>query len=181
MTSPLLSVRDLTVSFRGGAEEAVRGVSFDLRRGEVLGRVGESGSGKSLTALAVLGLPPGGARVSGSVRLDGTELVGAPPRELDRVRGRRIAMVFQDPLSAFTPVYRIGEQLAEAVRVHTPVSKAVAAERAVELLDLVGIPEPRRRAEAFPHEFSGGMRQRAMIAMAVAHDPDVLLADEPTT
>ncbi|MFJ4418566.1 dipeptide ABC transporter ATP-binding protein [Streptomyces sp. NPDC088925] len=181
MTSPLLSVRDLTVSFRGGAEEAVRGVSFDLRRGEVLGLVGESGSGKSLTALAVLGLPPGGARVSGSVRLDGTELVGAPPRELDRVRGRRIAMVFQDPLSAFTPVYRIGEQLAEAVRVHTPVSKAVAAERAVELLDLVGIPEPRRRAEAFPHEFSGGMRQRAMIAMAVAHDPDVLLADEPTT
>ncbi|MDT0412458.1 ABC transporter ATP-binding protein [Streptomyces sp. DSM 41979] len=181
MTSPLLSVRDLTVSFRGGAEEAVRGVSFELRRGEVLGLVGESGSGKSLTALAVLGLPPGGARVSGSVRLDGTELVGAPSRELDRVRGRRIAMVFQDPLSAFTPVYRIGEQLAEAVRVHTPVSKAVAAERAVELLDLVGIPEPRRRAEAFPHEFSGGMRQRAMIAMAVAHDPDVLLADEPTT
>ncbi|EFG64937.1 peptide ABC transporter, ATP-binding protein [Streptomyces sp. SPB074] len=181
VTSPLLSVRDLTVSFRGGAEEAVRGVSFDLRRGEVLGLVGESGSGKSLTALAVLGLPPGGARVSGSVRLDGTELVGAPSRELDRVRGRRIAMVFQDPLSAFTPVYRIGEQLAEAVRVHTPVPKAVAAERAVELLDLVGIPEPRRRAEAFPHEFSGGMRQRAMIAMAVAHDPEVLLADEPTT
>ncbi|WP_433341122.1 dipeptide ABC transporter ATP-binding protein [Streptomyces sp. CA-253872] len=181
MTSPLLSVRDLTVSFRGGAEEAVRGVSFDLARGDVLGLVGESGSGKSLTALAVLGLPPGGARVSGSVRLDGTELVGAPSRELDRVRGRRIAMVFQDPLSAFTPVYRIGEQLAEAVRVHTPVPKAKAAERAVELLDLVGIPEPRRRAEAFPHEFSGGMRQRAMIAMAIAHDPDVLLADEPTT
>ncbi|MET9697232.1 ABC transporter ATP-binding protein [Streptomyces sp. NPDC006529] len=176
---PVLTVTDLEVDFDG--VPAVRGVGFSLARGEVLGLVGESGSGKSATALAVLGLLPAHAAVRGSVRLGPTELVGAPDAELSAVRGKRIGMVFQDPLSAFTPVYRIGDQIAEAVRAHQDVSRARARARAVELLDLVGIPEPALRAQAFPHEYSGGMRQRAMIAMAMANDPDVLLADEPTT
>ncbi|MET3984670.1 ABC transporter ATP-binding protein [Streptomyces sp. PvR034] len=175
----VLSVTDLEVDFDG--VPAVRGVSFSLARGEVLGLVGESGSGKSATALAMLGLLPANAAVRGSVRLDSTELVGAPDAALTAVRGRRIGMVFQDPLSAFTPVYRIGDQIAEAVRAHQDLSRERARARAVELLDLVGIPEPALRARSFPHEFSGGMRQRAMIAMAMANDPDVLLADEPTT
>jgi peptide/nickel transport system ATP-binding protein len=175
----LLEVRGLEVDFRG--VPAVRGVDLTLRRGEVLGIVGESGSGKSVTALAVLGLLPATARVRGSVRLDGRELLGLPASELARVRGRRIAMVFQDPLSALTPVYRIGDQIAEALLAHGRMSRPAARQRAVELLDLVGIPDPRRRADAFPHEFSGGMRQRAMIAMAIANDPEVILADEPTT
>lgn len=176
---PVLTVTGLEVDFDG--VPAVRGVSFSLARGEVLGLVGESGSGKSATALAVLGLLPAAAAVRGSVRLDGTELVGASDAALTAVRGQRIGMVFQDPLSAFTPVYRIGDQIAEAVRAHQDLSRDRARARAVELLDLVGIPEPRLRAQSFPHEFSGGMRQRAMIAMAMANDPDVLLADEPTT
>ncbi|MGW1175720.1 ABC transporter ATP-binding protein [Kitasatospora sp. NPDC002543] len=181
--TPLLAVRDLRVDFAGpdGPVPAVRGVDLTLRRGETLGIVGESGSGKSVTALSVLGLLPRTASVSGSVRLDGRELVGLPGRELAAIRGRRIAMVFQDPLSAFTPVYRIGDQIAEAVRVHQRVDRAAARRRAAELLDLVGIPAPDRALDSFPHEFSGGMRQRAMIAMAVANEPDVLLADEPTT
>ncbi|MFF1921609.1 dipeptide ABC transporter ATP-binding protein [Streptomyces sp. NPDC058221] len=185
-TTDVLEVADLAVDFGGVA--AVRGVGFTLRRGEVLGLVGESGSGKSATALAVMGLLPSGARVGGSVRLAGsgteggtTELVGADDRVLSSVRGSRIGMVFQDPLSAFTPVYRIGDQIAEAIRTHRKVSRERARADAVELLDLVGIPEPRIRAQAFPHEFSGGMRQRAMIAMAIANDPDVIVADEPTT
>ncbi|MGW6914659.1 dipeptide ABC transporter ATP-binding protein [Kitasatospora sp. NPDC054939] len=183
--TPLLAVRDLHVDFTGprGAAPvpAVRGVDLTLRRGETLGIVGESGSGKSVTALAVLGLLPGTARVRGSVALDGRELLGLPGRELAAVRGRRIAMVFQDPLSAFTPVYRIGDQIVEALRIHRRLDRSAARDRAADLLDLVGIPSPRRALDAFPHEFSGGMRQRAMIAMAVANDPDVLLADEPTT
>jgi peptide/nickel transport system ATP-binding protein len=174
---PVLEVAHLDVDFDG--RPAVRDVSFSLARGEVLGLVGESGSGKSATALAVLGLLPDNARVRGSVRLDGQELAGATERELNRVRGSRLAMVFQDPLSAFTPVYRIGDQIAEAVRAHQDVSRERALHRAAELLDLVGIPASRARA--FPHEFSGGMRQRAMIAMAMANEPDVILADEPTT
>ncbi|MEV6544172.1 ABC transporter ATP-binding protein [Streptomyces sp. NPDC051665] len=177
--SPILQVTDLDVDFDG--RPAVRGVGLTLERGEVLGLVGESGSGKSATALAVLGLLPGNAAVRGSVRLDGQELVGASERQLTKVRGSRVSMVFQDPLSAFTPVYRIGDQIAEAVRAHQDVSREQALERAVELLDVVGIPEPALRARAFPHEFSGGMRQRAMIAMAMANDPDIILADEPTT
>ena len=181
----LLTVRDLRVEFaapRGrAAVPAVRGVDLTVRRGETLGIVGESGSGKSVTALAVLGLLPGTATVRGSVRLDGRELVGLPSRELAAVRGRRVAMVFQDPLSAFTPVHRIGDQIAEAVRIHQPLGRAAARGRAAELLELVGIPAPGRALDNFPHEFSGGMRQRAMIAMAIANDPDVLLADEPTT
>ncbi|GLW72801.1 oligopeptide ABC transporter ATP-binding protein OppF [Kitasatospora phosalacinea] len=178
-TAPLLTVRGLTVDFDG--HPAVRGVDLDLHRGETLGLVGESGSGKSVTALAVLGLLPATARTGGSVRLDGRELLGLPARQLATVRGRRIAMVFQDPLSAFTPVHRIGDQIAEAVRIHQDVGRAAARRRAADLLDLVGIPDPARALDAFPHEFSGGMRQRAMIAMAVANEPDVLLADEPTT
>ncbi|WP_083646943.1 dipeptide ABC transporter ATP-binding protein [Kitasatospora sp. CB01950] len=179
MTSPLLAVRNLTVDF--GDHPAVRGVDLEVHRGETLGLVGESGSGKSVTALAVLGLLPAAGRIGGSVQLDGRELVGLPAKQLAGIRGRRIAMVFQDPLSAFTPVYRIGDQIAEAVRVHQPVSRDAARRRAADLLDLVGIPDPKRALDAYPHEFSGGMRQRAMIAMAVANDPDILLADEPTT
>ncbi|MFI6846873.1 ABC transporter ATP-binding protein [Kitasatospora sp. NBC_00085] len=182
--APLLHVRDLRVDFagpRGTAVPAVRGVELTLRRGETLGIVGESGSGKSVTALAVLGLLPGTATVHGSVRLDGKELIGLPGRELAALRGRRVAMVFQDPLSAFTPVYRIGDQIVEALRIHQRLDKPAARRRAAELLDLVGIPAPDRALDSFPHEFSGGMRQRAMIAMAIANDPDILLADEPTT
>ncbi|MFG3055096.1 dipeptide ABC transporter ATP-binding protein [Kitasatospora sp. NPDC048239] len=182
--TPLLAVRDLRVDFagpRGTGVPAVRGVDLTLRRGETLGIVGESGSGKSVTALAVLGLLPATADVRGSVALDGRELVGLPGRELAAIRGSRIAMVFQDPLSAFTPVYRIGEQIVEALRIHQRLDKPAARRRAAELLDLVGIPAPGRALDAFPHEFSGGMRQRAMIAMAIANDPDILLADEPTT
>ncbi|GGV13021.1 oligopeptide ABC transporter ATP-binding protein OppF [Kitasatospora herbaricolor] len=181
----LLTVRDLRVDFAGprgrGPVPAVRGVDLTVRRGETLGIVGESGSGKSVTALAVLGLLPGTADVRGSVRLDGRELVGLPRDTLAPIRGRRMAMVFQDPLSAFTPVHRIGDQIVEALRIHRRIGRRAARERAAELLDLVGIPDPGRALDSFPHEFSGGMRQRAMIAMAVANDPDLLLADEPTT
>jgi len=181
--APLLEVRDLTVEFAGedGAIPAVRGVSFTLARGEVLGIVGESGSGKSVSSLAVMGLLPESARVSGSVRLRGQDLLGLPDRELAKIRGSKIAMVFQDPLSALTPVYTIGDQIAETVEIHQGVGKQTAFGKAVELLDAVGIPNAAQRAKAYPHEFSGGMRQRVMIAMAMANDPDVLIADEPTT
>ncbi len=180
---PVLVVRDLRVAFRSGrrAVHVVRGVDFEVRSGEVLGVVGESGSGKSVTSLAVMGLLPPTATVTGSVRLCGRELLGLPDRELAAQRGRLISMVFQDPLSALTPVYRVGDQIAEAVRAHGSVGRARAAARAVELLDLVGIPDPARTAEAFPHELSGGMRQRVVIAMAIANDPAVIICDEPTT
>ncbi|WP_163506266.1 ABC transporter ATP-binding protein [Fodinicola acaciae] len=182
MTEPVVRVDDLSVTFDAATPvPAVRGVSFQVAPGEVLGIVGESGSGKSVTALALMGLLPASATVSGSVTIAGAQVVGASDRALSQLRGRKVAMVFQDPLSAFTPVYRIGEQLAEAVMAHQKVSGQAARSRAVELLDLVGIPDARVRADAFPHEFSGGMRQRAMIAMAIANDPDVLVADEPTT
>ncbi|MFC5822893.1 dipeptide ABC transporter ATP-binding protein [Nonomuraea insulae] len=177
--SPVLEVSDLNVSF--GDVRAVRGVSYSVRPGEVLGIVGESGSGKSVTSAAVMGLLPPGARVTGSVRLHGRELIGAPERALNAFRGKSMSMVFQDPLSALTPVYRVGDQVAEAVRVHQRVSKEMAMVKAVELLELVGIPHPAERALAFPHEFSGGMRQRVVIAMAIANDPDVIICDEPTT
>ncbi|MFI7440407.1 dipeptide ABC transporter ATP-binding protein [Nonomuraea indica] len=178
-TAPVLQVRDLDVRF--GDVHAVRGVGYEVRRGEVLGIVGESGSGKSVSSAAVMGLLPRGARVTGSVRLHGRELIGARDRELDALRGRTMSMVFQDPMSALTPVYRVGDQIAEAVRVHQRVTKEQALVRAVALLDLVGIPHPAQRALAFPHEFSGGMRQRVVIAMAIANDPDVIICDEPTT
>ncbi|MEU4514848.1 ABC transporter ATP-binding protein [Nonomuraea wenchangensis] len=176
---PVLEVTDLGVTF--GGVPAVRGVGYAVRPGEVLAVVGESGSGKSVASAAVMGLLPPGARVTGSARLHGKELIGAPARELDALRGRTISMVFQDPLSALTPVYRVGDQIAEAVRVHQRVSRENALVKAVELLELVGIPRPAERALAFPHEFSGGMRQRVMIAMAIANDPDVIICDEPTT
>ncbi|MFI7448234.1 dipeptide ABC transporter ATP-binding protein [Nonomuraea sp. NPDC049714] len=177
--SPVLEVERLEVSF--GDVRAVRGLSYTVRQGEVLGIVGESGSGKSVAAAAVMGLLPRGARVGGSVRLHGQQLIGAPERELTAFRGKTVSMVFQDPLSALTPVYRVGDQIAEAVRVHQKVSKEQALVKAVDLLDLVGIPDPGKRALAFPHEFSGGMRQRVVIAMAIANDPDVIICDEPTT
>ncbi len=180
---PVLQVADLAVSFstERGLLRAVRGMSYEVRSGEVLGIVGESGCGKSVSALAVMGLLPTSARVSGSVRFRDRELLGLDDPQLSAIRGKGISMVFQDPLSAFTPVYTVGAQIAEAVRVHTETSRDEAARRAAELLDLVGIPDATRRARAFPHEFSGGMRQRAMIAMAIANDPDVIIADEPTT
>jgi peptide/nickel transport system ATP-binding protein len=182
---PLLQVSDLEVSFPGedGRVRAVRGISYRVEPGEVLGIVGESGSGKSVSSLAVMGLLPPSAKVSGSIRLHGQELLGLSDTELSRIRGRKIAMVFQDPLSALTPVYTVGDQIAEALLVHggRSMSAKAAAKRSVELLDLVGIPNATSRAKAFPHEFSGGMRQRAVIAMAIANDPDLIIADEPTT
>ncbi|MGH2767989.1 MAG: dipeptide ABC transporter ATP-binding protein [Actinomycetota bacterium] len=179
----VLRVRDLAVSFptESGLLTAVRGMSYEVARGEVLGLVGESGCGKSVSALAVMGLLPRPARVTGSVKFRGRELLGLDDPELSTVRGKGIAMVFQDPLSALTPVYTVGDQIAEAVRIHHQVSREAANRRVVELLDLVGIPRAAERARAFPHEFSGGMRQRVMIAMAMANDPDLIIADEPTT
>ncbi|MGD9507087.1 MAG: ABC transporter ATP-binding protein [Geminicoccaceae bacterium] len=184
MDEPLLSIRDLRVAFARDHEyfEAVRGIGFHVDRGEVLGIVGESGSGKSVGMLAALGLQPKTARVRGSVRFQGRELVGMPMRELRRLRGSRIAMIFQDPLSSLNPVMTVGAQIAETILLHNPaVSGKAAMRRAIELLELVAIPQPDRRIRQFPHEFSGGMRQRVMIAMAVANDPDLLIADEPTT
>jgi oligopeptide/dipeptide ABC transporter ATP-binding protein len=185
MTRPelVLEVEDLTVSFptEDGLVRAVRGVSYDLRLGEVLGIVGESGSGKSVTSKAVMGLLPNSAKVGGSVRFRGQELIGAPEKELQAIRGGRIAMVFQDPMTSLNPVYSVGDQIAEAVRAHNDVTAAAARERAVELLAMMQIPRPRERARDYPHEFSGGMRQRVVIATAMANDPDVIIADEPTT
>ncbi|HEX2314206.1 MAG TPA: ABC transporter ATP-binding protein [Thermomonospora sp.] len=179
----LLEVRDLRVSFDtpDGVVRAVRGVSFDVERGRTLGVVGESGSGKSVTAQTLLRLTPG-ARVSGAARFEGRDLLRMPAEELRRIRGARIAMIFQDPLSSLHPLYRVGRQIAEMIRAHRPDTPAARARaRAVELLGLVGIPEPDRRAEDYPHQFSGGMRQRAMIAMALALEPALIIADEPTT
>lgn len=183
MSDSVLSVRDLQVRFptEDGLVHAVSGVSFDLKRGEVLGVVGESGCGKSVTSLALLGLLPKTARVSGSVDLGGTELLGLYPNEMRTIRGRRISMIFQDPMTALNPVYTVGYQLVEAVRAHQSISKRAAKDRAIELLDVVGIPNPSSRFDSYPHEFSGGMRQRAVIAIAIANEPEVLIADEPTT
>ncbi len=184
MAEPLFRLRDFRVGFqtRRGGYEAVRGVDFEIRRGETFGIVGESGSGKSVTMLAALGLLPPAARIAGSAVFDGEELVGMPLRRLRALRGGRIAMIFQDPLSALNPVLTIGAQIAEAVRLHNPrVSVHDALAKAEALLALVAIPQPDRRLGQYPHEFSGGMRQRAMIAMAMANDPVLLIADEPTT
>ena len=183
MTEPILAVRGLKVTFPGSAGDvrAVRGVDYELRPGEVLGIVGESGSGKSASALAVTGLLPQYAQVEGSVLLDGKEIVGQDDEAMTKIRGKRIAVVFQDPLSALTPVYTIGDQISEAIRIHNDVSKEAARKRTVELLKLVGIPNAADRANAFPHEFSGGMRQRVMIAMALSCEPELIIADEPTT
>jgi peptide/nickel transport system ATP-binding protein len=184
VTEPVLSVRDLQVSFpsEAGRVDAVRGVSFDLLPGRTLGIVGESGSGKSVTSLAVMGLLSESARVTGSVRLAGRELLGLSDKDLSGVRGGGISMIFQDPLSSLTPVFTVGDQIAEAITVHRPrASKKEVWDRVLELLELVGIPNPRQRAKSFPHEFSGGMRQRVMIAIAMANNPSVIIADEPTT
>ncbi|MER9512016.1 ABC transporter ATP-binding protein, partial [Mesorhizobium sp. M0460] len=180
---PLLSIRGLRVDFRraGDQFEAVRGIDLDVAKGEVVGIVGESGSGKSVGMLAALGLTSKNAVVTGSVRFNGDELVGKSSREMRKIRGARIAMIFQDPLSSLNPVMTVGAQIAEAVRLHQRVTRKQAIARAVELLNLVAIPQPERRVNQYPHEFSGGMRQRAVIAMAVANDPDLLIADEPTT
>lgn len=181
--SPLLEISELHVSFPSeeGRVEAVRGVDYTVSDGEVLAIVGESGSGKSVSSLAVMGLLPDQARVTGSIRLRGRELLALDDKQLSTLRGSSISMVFQDPLSALTPVYRVGDQVAEALLAHSKMSKADAAKRAVELLDLVGIPDPELRATAFPHEFSGGMRQRVVIAMAIANNPALIICDEPTT
>ena len=181
---PVLEIAGLKVTFptQEGPVAAIRGVDLTLDPGKVLGVVGESGSGKTVTMLATLGLLPGSAQVSGSVKYRGRELIGLAPKELRKLRGSAIAMIFQDPKTSLNPVQPIGQQIVEGIRIHHPeVSRKAAAKRAVELLALVGIPQPDRRAGDYPHQFSGGMCQRAMIAMAVANDPEVLVADEPTT
>ena len=177
--TPLISIEGLSVAFNG--VPVLRGVDLSLLKGEALGLVGESGSGKSVTWLAALGLLPRHARVSGSVRLDGREILGAPSAELDQVRGGRVAMIFQDPASALNPVLTIRKQLCEALALHRDLSGAAVKAEALRLLDLVGIPDAARRLSAYPHEFSGGQVQRIMIAMALAGKPDLLVADEPTT
>jgi oligopeptide/dipeptide ABC transporter ATP-binding protein len=179
----VLAVDRLTVTFPtdDGEVKAVRGVSYTLRAREVLGIVGESGSGKSVSSMAIMGLLPKNARISGSIRYRGQELLGLKPKEQRSLRGRKIAMIFQDPMTSLNPVRSIGDQLAEAVLAHHLVPHKRALARAKEMLDLVGIPQAERRLRAYPHEFSGGMRQRVMIAMAIINDPDVIIADEPTT
>jgi peptide/nickel transport system ATP-binding protein len=183
--TPYLRVRDLRIGFdtTDGLVRAVDGVSFEVRRGRTLGIVGESGSGKSVTSLAILGLhDPRRTTISGSITVGGRELVARPEAEIRRLRGRDVAMIFQDPLSALHPYYTVGRQIAEAYRVHHPgAGRRAARQRAVEMLGRVGIPQPAKRFDQYPHEFSGGMRQRAMIAMALVNDPDLLIADEPTT
>ncbi len=179
----ILRVEDLTVGFptEDGVVQAVRGVSYSLREREVLGIVGESGSGKSVSSMAVMGLLPPSAQITGSITYRGNDVLKMSVKEQRSLRGRKIAMIFQDPMTALNPVYSIGDQLAEAVRSHESVSRSNALKRAEEMLDLVGIPQPSQRIKNYPHEFSGGMRQRAMIAMAVINNPDIIIADEPTT
>jgi oligopeptide/dipeptide ABC transporter ATP-binding protein len=179
----VLDVKDLTVEFPtdDGIVHAVRGVSFTLEPGQVLGIVGESGSGKSVTSLAVMGLLPPSARIRGEVNFQGRNLLKLPDKEQAKLRGKQIAMIFQDPMTSLNPVYTVGWQLQEAILAHQDIGKGKAWDRAVELLDLVGIPNATDRAKNYPHEFSGGMRQRAVIAMAMTNDPDVIIADEPTT
>jgi len=180
----LLRVEDLRVEFpsEDGVVHAVDGITYEVQSGRTLGIVGESGSGKTVSSLTTLGLTRRqGARISGRIMFEGQDLLALPEEKLRAVRGNDIAMIFQDPLSSLHPLYRVGRQLTEAVRAHRAVSKAKARERAIELLGLVGIPEPARRVDEYPHEFSGGMRQRVMIAMALANEPKLLIADEPTT
>jgi peptide/nickel transport system ATP-binding protein len=184
MSTPFLDVRDLTVRFPtdDGLVHAVNGVDFQVDRGKVLGIVGESGSGKSVTSQALMGLMKGtSAKVGGQAVLDGTDLIALPESAMRPLRGRRIGMIFQDPLSALHPLHSVGRQVAEAYRVHNRVRKAQARKVAVDMLGRVGIPHPERRYDEYPHQFSGGMRQRAMIAMALICEPELLIADEPTT
>ena len=183
MAESILQIRDLRVTFKTqmGELRAVRGVDVDVAPGEILGVVGESGSGKSVSFLAAMGLLPKSATITGSVKLDGEELIGAKSKVIRSVRGRSLAMVFQDPLSALNPVHRVGDQIVEMLQSHQDINTHDAEKRAVELLEIVGIPQPDERARQYPHEFSGGMRQRVVIAMAIANNPKVLIADEPTT
>jgi peptide/nickel transport system ATP-binding protein len=182
--SKFLEVNDLRVHFAtdDGLVRAVDGLSFALERGRTLGIVGESGSGKSVTSLGILGLHRGHSlRISGEVWLDGEELIGAPRDAVRKLRGRKMAMIFQDPLAAMHPFYTVGQQIVEAYRVHNKVAKQEARRHAIDMLGRVGIPQPHRRVDDYPHQFSGGMRQRAMIAMALINNPELLIADEPTT
>jgi peptide/nickel transport system ATP-binding protein len=184
MPGALLEVEDLRIHFptQDGLVKAVDGVSFTLERGRTLGIVGESGSGKSVTSMGIMGLHHGSrAQISGHIRLDGEELVGAPQDRVRALRGNKMAMIFQDPLSSLHPYYKVGDQIVEAYRIHNDVSKQVARKHAIDLLRRVGIPEPDTRVDDYPHQFSGGMRQRVMIAMALSCDPELLIADEPTT
>ncbi len=184
LSGAVLEVDNLDVQFptEDGLVRAVRGVSYTLRAGEVLGIVGESGSGKSVTSLAIMGLLPKSARVTGSVKFRGKELLGLGDKDFSKIRGKGIAMIFQDPMTSLDPVYKVGYQIAETVRQHDKnVSKKGALSRAVDLLELVGIPNAKDRVTSYPHEFSGGMRQRVVIAIAMANQPDVIIADEPTT
>jgi oligopeptide/dipeptide ABC transporter ATP-binding protein len=181
---PLLAVRDLRVGFgsEDGLVQAVGGISYDVRAGRTLGIVGESGSGKSVSSMTLMGLTRSAStRSEGEVLFEGRDLLSMSSEELRRIRGNEIAMIFQDPLSSLHPFYRVGDQIVEGIRAHNDVTKKQAMTRAVEMLGLVGIPNPKRRAQAYPHEFSGGMRQRVMIAMALSCSPELLIADEPTT
>jgi peptide/nickel transport system ATP-binding protein len=184
MTVPVLSVRNLEVEFltRRSTLHAINGVSFDIAKGEVLGVVGESGAGKSVTGLAVIGLiDPPGRIASGEIYLSGTRIDHLPPEEIRRIRGKRIGMIFQDPLTSLNPLYRIGDQIVETIRTHMNLSETAARKRAIDLLAEVGIPAPEKRIDAYPHEFSGGMRQRVVIALAICAEPELIIADEPTT
>ncbi len=182
--APLLEVKDLRVQFTtdDGVVHAVDGISYSVNQGMTLGIVGESGSGKTVASMTIMGLTRGrSTRVSGQIMFQGRNLLELSGEELRRIRGDEIAMIFQDPLSSLHPFYKVGTQLVEAIRAHRDVSKAAAHDRSIDLLELVGMPDPHRRVDQYPHEFSGGMRQRAMIAMALANEPKLLIADEPTT
>ena len=183
MSDPVLEIQGLEVDFptKDGVVHAVRGIDISLTQGEVLGVVGESGSGKSVTALATMGLLPKSADVRGSIRFQGRELLGLKEKDLAKMRGTGIAMIFQDPMTSLNPVYTVGWQITEAIQAHQDLNKEQAQARAIELLEMVGIPNPSERVSNYPHEFSGGMRQRAVIAIGMANDPEVILADEPTT
>jgi peptide/nickel transport system ATP-binding protein len=184
VTEPVLSVRDLRVEFvtRRGVLKAIDGISFDIARGEVLGVVGESGAGKSVTGAAVIGLiDPPGRIAAGEIRLSGERIDNLKPEAMRRVRGKRIGMIFQDPLTSLNPLYRVGHQLVETIQTHTNLSGAAARKRALDLLTEVGIPGPEKRIDGYPHEFSGGMRQRVVIALALCAEPELIIADEPTT
>jgi peptide/nickel transport system ATP-binding protein len=184
MTEPVLSVRNLQVEFasRRGTLRAIDDVSFDIAKGEVLGVVGESGAGKSVTGLSVIGLiDPPGRIAGGEIHLAGMRIDNLPPEEMRRIRGKRIGMIFQDPLTSLNPLYRVGDQIVETIRTHLNLSEQAARRRAIDLLAEVGIPAPEKRIDGYPHEFSGGMRQRVVIALAICAEPELIIADEPTT
>jgi peptide/nickel transport system ATP-binding protein len=184
MTEPVLSVQNLRVEFttRRGVLRAIDGISFDIAKGEVLGVVGESGAGKSVTGNAVIGLIDAPGRIAGGeIRLSGRRIDNLPAEKMRKIRGKRIGMIFQDPLTSLNPLYKIGEQIIETIRTHSSLSESAARKRAIELLAEVGIPAPDKRIDSYPHEFSGGMRQRVVIALAICADPELIIADEPTT